>query len=870
MTNNLSSVINYIDYLPGTGKTYWMASQLVQYLYTHINSSRKHLEIDYEKTPQLVIVVAPTISLLLEIQKTVLSEFAKFVSNLDYDTSSSYIASAYNMMYRLYGMPNRSSSDMKDETSIMGDEHSVTIQGYKYDLEPAVATNSYYAKNIRQLLKDSSMYCNRSMRDKLQLYNQFQKENPIECEYIRAYKGLSYEDCSSYEKLDFKNLTSPLCYSLGCIVFITEAAFWNANHSANSSNKTFWNKASTWLLMDEARSCYCNSISIILSEKTSGLIAEHYGESVFKEYVEISNKFYDIPEIRDSIIEDGGYAMLNKLESYITQHEGSSIFIRLSTKDSESKSKRAVLAIVQVPYSAFSGWKKVTLMSAFFKDSQLYAVLSSANKAGCLKSDVNFKLEPEKNVKILEKNEKLISRRCAAATITYVYDNDSYISKRIYNKGVVYSVGSSLVNTINKDTIASFNICKNSKDIEQHESFNKYNSVLDLVRANRTHKLSSEPLTFEAQYFKKLQPSLVYITPLEFAIKMSLKYSLTWLKSKFKFSINDSDTTLKDYLKNNVLINYNKYLGGTNMLADDDLPKSLRECYTSLTTDSRGINKYIKYRIISVLAAYNATPAIDAWFSQFTLGYDSTKDYAIGQCIQTMLRCNVRDKYDVQEALIILSTRGLAEDIAKRLGIQVVPPSQIINSSKKFSLAFANIVHSNKKVLTEEQKEQMKAYSDKSSTALKAKERFEKVLDDEALYKKAYLKKYYEYSDEYKKAKQVSLKLHRINTLLNNSLNDVEKAEALAKKSALLLEQSELSAKCKEIKKKVEKQFVEDFTKNKQRIISDVQDFIAKVQKDRSRYAKYYAKKAEKLAKYEEYEAQGIRREDIVEIPWEE
>ena len=234
-----------------------------------------------------------------------------------------------------------------------------------------------------------------------------------------------------------------------------------------------------------------------------------------------------IPEIRDSIIEDGGYAMLNKLESYITQHEGSSIFIRLSTKDSESKSKRAVLAIVQVPYSAFSGWKKVTLMSAFFKDSQLYAVLSSANKAGCLKSDVNFKLEPEKNVRILEKNEKLISRRCAAATITYVYDNDSYISKRIYNKGVVYSVGSSLVNTINKDTIASFNICKNSKDIKQHESFNKYNSVLDLVRANRTHKLSSEPLTFEAQYFRKLQPALVYVTPLEFAIKMSLKYSLT-------------------------------------------------------------------------------------------------------------------------------------------------------------------------------------------------------------------------------------------------------------------------------------------------------------------------------------------------------
>ena len=865
-----STTISYIDYLPGTGKTYWMASQLVQYLYTHIDNSRKHLEIDYEKTPQLVIVVAPTISLLLEIQKTVLSEFAKFVSNLDYDTSSSYLASAYSMMYRLYGMPNRSSSDMKDETSIMVDEHSVTIQGYKYDLEPAVATNSYYAKNIRQLLKDSSMYCNRSMKDKLQLYDHFQKENPTECEYTRAYKGLSYEDCSSYEKLDFKNLTSPLCYSLGCIVFITEAAFWNANHSANSRNKTFWNKASTWLLMDEARSCYCNSISIILSEKTSGLIDEHYGESVFKEYVEISNKFYDIPEIRDSIIEDGGYAMLNKLESYITQHEGSSIFIRLSTKDSESKSKRAVLAIVQVPYSAFSGWKKVTLMSAFFKDSQLYAVLSSANKAGCLKSDVNFKLEPEKNVRILEKNEKLISRRCAAATITYVYDNDSYISKRIYNKGVVYSVGSSLVNTINKDTIASFNICKNSKDIEQHESFNKYNSVLDLVRANRTHKLSSEPLTFEAQYFKKLQPSLVYITPLEFAIKMSLKYSLTWLKSKFKFSINDSDTTIKDYLKNNVLINYNKYLGGTNMLADDDLPKSLRECYTSLTTDSRGINKYIKYRIISVLAAYNATPAIDAWFSQFTLGYDSTKDYAIGQCIQTMLRCNVRDKYDVQEALIILSTRGLAEDIAKRLGIQVVPPSQIINSSKKFSLAFANIVHSNKKVLTEEQKEQMKAYSDKSSTALKAKERFEKVLDDEALYKKAYLKKYFEDSPEKKRAKSISVMLTNLNKRINTEIDNNKKLKYIAKRTLLLDEQSNLSAKCKELKGTIEKQFIEEFMKDKVTLIRDVQDYVSKVKKDRATLAKYYSKKAEKLTKYEEYEAQGIRREDIVEIPWEE
>ena len=866
-----TSAINYIDYLPGTGKTYWMASKLVKYLYAYIDNSRKHLEIDYEKMPQLVVVIAPTINLLLEIQKTILSEFAKYISNLDYDTVSSYMAQAYCSMYRMYGLPNRASSNMKDDIDSIANAQSVIIHGYKYDLEPAVSDNSYYASNIRQLLKDSSRYYNRACRDRARMYKRAQKDNPSECEYISVYKDLSFEDCSSYDQLDFKKLTSSLRYTPGSIIFITEAAFWNANHSVNSKNKTFWNKASTWLIMDEARSCNCNSISLALSEKTSMLISEKYGESVFKEYVEISNDFYKVPEIRESIIEDGGQAMLDKLEIYMTQHEGSSIFIRLSTKDSQSKTKRAILAIVQVPYAAFSGWKKVTLMSAFFKDSQLYAILSSANKAGCLKSDVNFSLEPEKNVKILEKNEKLINRCCAAATITYVYDNDSYISKRIYNKGVVYSVGSALVNTINKDTITSFNICKSSKDIKQHEAFNKYNSVLDLARANRTHSLSSKLLTFEAQHFSKLQPYLIYITPLEFAVKMSLKYALTWLKSKPSFSfLEDSDVITKEYLKNNVLINYNKYLGGTRALADDDLPESLKKCYTSLTTDSRGINKYMKYRIISVLAAYNATPAIDAWFSQFTIGYDSTKDYALGQCIQTMLRCKVRDKYDIQETLIILSTRGLAEDIAKRLGIHVVSPNKLVNLSKKYSLAFASVVSNNQKVLTEDQKEQMKSYANKSSTALKAKERFEKELDNETLYKKAYLKKYYETSSKYRESRQVSLKLCRLNAKLLSELDDSKKIDALSQKSVLLETQAQLSEECKKLKKDIENQFAQKYLKNKQEVIQDIQDYIPKVKKVRATQAKYYEEKAKKLAKYEEYETRGIRREDIVEIPWEE
>lgn len=866
-----STTISYIDYLPGTGKTYWMASKLVKYLYTYIDNSRKHLEIDYKKTPQLVVVVAPTISLLLEIQKTILSEFSRYISSLDYDTFTSYMAQAYCNLYRMYGLPNRNSSSMKESVDSVANEQSVIINGYKYDLEPSASDNQHYVSNIRQLLKDSSRYYNRACRDRLTMYNQAQKENPAECEYISTYKGLSFEDCSSYDDLDFKKLSSPLCYAPGSIIFITEAAFWNANHNPNSKNKTFWNKDSTWLIMDEARSCNCNSISLTLSEKTSKLISEKFGESVFKEYVEISSDFYKIPKIRESIIEDGGQSMLDKLETYMTQHEGSSVFIRLSTKDSQSKAKRAILAIVQVPYAAFTGWKKVTLMSAFFKDSQLYAVLSSANKAGCLTSDVNFRLEPEKDVKILEKNEKLINRCCAAATITYVYDNDSYISKRIYNKGVVYSVGSALVNTINKDTITSFNICKNSKDIRQHEAFNKYSSVLDLARANRTHKLLADPPMFEAQYLKKLQPNLVYITPLEFAIKTSLKYAIAWLKSKPSFSfLSDSDTTTKDYLKNNVLINYNKYLSGTRALADDDLPESLKHYYTSLTTDSRGINKYMKYRIISVLAAYNATPAIDAWFSQFTIGYDSTKDYALGQCIQTMLRCKVRDKYDIQETLIILSTRGLAEDIAKRLGIHVVSPDKIINTSKKYSLAFANIVSDKKKVLTEEQKEQMKEYAEKSSTAIKAKERFEKELDDESLYKKAYLKKYYNNSSEKKKLNSITVLLNRANKNILIESDTNKKLKYIEKRASLLEQQAILSEVCKDLKKSVERQFAEKYLKNKQETIDDVQEYVSKVNRDRATQARYYSEKAKKLAMYEEYEARGIRREDIVEIPWEE
>lgn len=844
-----TSTIRYIDYLPGTGKTFWMATQLVKYLYLHIHSAKTNKEIDYDKVPQLIIVVAPTINLLLEMQKTILSEFAAYISkrHSDYDTVSDYMSQAYNSLYRLYG-----------NTLVDCDESKYcNILNHTYTLEPSAFKNSFYEKNISQLLKDSSMVYNANVKKLLQMSEQSHS--------LQYAKKLKYEDTSSYEHTKFKNLTRQLSYTAGSIVFVTQAAFWNANHDPLSKDKTFWNKASTWLIIDEARSCNCNSISIALSEKTSECITKVFGNDIYEKYVEINNDFYTIPEIRDSIIEDSGYTTLTKLESYISRYKGSSLFIKISASskdDSVKKIKRVILALVQVPYTAFSGWKKVTLMSAFFKDSQLYAVLSSAN-TGLLRSDISFKLEPEKNTKILENNEKLIKICCSRATITYVYDNDAYISKKMYNKGVVYSVGSSLVSTVNKNALLSFSICKNSKDSQQ-SFFANYNSLMSFVRENRVSKLPGKPESFEAKYFNKFQNSIVYMPPLEFAIRMSLLYSKAWLKSF-------GHITEREFIRHNVLINYNKYLGVFERKpVDDELDRLLRTYYTSITTDTRGINKYIRYPIISVLAAYNATPAVDAWFSQFTTGYDSTKDYAIGQCIQTMLRCKVRDKYNISPTLIILSTRGLAEDIAKRLGVHVVPPSKLIKTSKKFSIAFGDVSEKENKALGEKRKTQMLEYSNKASSAVKAKNNLEKVLSDEALYKKAYLKKYFEKSIEKKKSKSLSANICYLKKKISSETNADTKIILLSKKSELLKKQDELSKICKELKRKLENQFLKQYTSNKKALIKDVEEYIPKVKDDRAKLAKYYAKKAEKLAKYEEYEARGIRREDIVEIPWEE
>ena len=87
---------------------------------------------------------------------------------------------------------------------------------------------------------------------------------------------------------------------------------------------------------------------------------------------------------------------------------------------------------------------------------------------------------------------------------------------------------------------------------------------------------------------------------------------------------------------------------------------------------------------------------------------------------------------------------------------------------------------------------------------------------------------------------------------------------------SLLENQAIVSKECKELKETIKKQFVNKYLKDKQSVINDIKDYIPKVKKDRASQAKYYAEKAKKLAKYEEYEARGIRREDIVEIPWEE
>lgn len=819
--------IKYIDSYPGAGKTHWAIKRMTNYLLAHISAKLHSTEPDLKKYGQLFVYVAPTNALISEIILSLKQSIYNYVYNA---TLNKELANSYY------------------------EEASTRIVAITTD------TISNKFSTVAKTLTLSSRYCNSIAKEKAQ-------HNP----------SYSYEEDSNESSLNSEiyNQSYNLLYTPGSIVFITQAAFWAANHSLTSSQKTFWNRSTTRIIIDEARSCNCDFISIDLSPEIYEYISKLSNSSVENSYKKIDRSVFYKQDVVYELTSKLGSNARKTLYDFLDQYESASFFIKYNIKYTNSKSLfKATLVVMQIPYSALIGWKEIVLMSAFFKQSQLHAIIKSTRNI----EDLDYSLKLVNITKSVLDNNRIeyLNRRLKNATLTWVFDNYANISKKIYNSGLVIGGFEENAKEIANKAIKDFNQCK-AEELQflKNHDINKLssNSIEFSKYKNFKEFLFDSNSSIKKKVFLQNHKQIISKNPIELAITTSINFAKNWIVNTNKNFKKEDKKYFSEESKQVILINFNKTLGykyGTYNVWDS-LPLDLRDKFTPLVTDARGLNTYKQFSIIAVLSAFNIPPDIKAWFDQYCsedvikdgkkiihCWYDQYQDIALGQVIQTMMRCSLRDISLDNKVLIILSTKKIAYavnsifnnafNLANPLDLfPDIPPHSLVHSSLSFQELPEQIKNDlkSKKALIQNQYQSTNKYLE-SSIRLNRKE-----LSKEDECYKAYKMKYYDNSPLRKKysllyrqksyytslLKEKKLSLEKYEEYTNKLININNELTNLKNKSAILL-------------KKVRKDFKEAIMNlGIDKLQFELIEYIDKIDEKRNKLALYFESKLESKLK---------------------
>lgn len=835
--------IRYIDAYPGTGKTHWAINKMAQFLIEHITAIKEKREPDLDKYGQLFFYVAPTNNLINEI-------------------SASLKEAIYNKIF----------NETNDENKALEFSERAANRIYVLTLESLTSKQQPLSKLLAYAGRAYNESC-KVMHENFEIQNgtsKYQFEPNVE--------PLTEKEQSFY-------ITSDILYYVGCVVFITQAAFWSANFSESSIMKTFYNRSSTNIIIDEARSCDCDSTEISLSYNAYKYISSLPNSSTndLNSYHKVDKSIFLKDEIRAKLITILSLDQFNKLYSFLKMYESASFFIKYNIKNTKAKATlqpvKASLVVMQVPYAALIGWKDITLMSAFFKQSQLYAVINCAKNIDQIEYD--FSLVDITSSALDEDRIKLLHKRFQNATLTWIFDNYNNISKRVYNSGIV--VRSDEFNAKNTYTEISknFEILKSKEHTELNANYkvannafissSDYSSYIQSLHYARHSTVKDFLLNCPN---KQLVDNFVYnnssaipVSPIEVAIRRTIEYAREWtFANNALFKNNRSKKLFKSQAAQSILINFNKTLGfGFNSYnVYNKLPAKLREQFTPLTTDARGLNQYKQFSIIAVLSAFNLPPDIKAWFDQYCCEslikdgkkvlhcwYDQYQDIALGQVIQTMMRCSLRDTTLDNKVLIILSTKKIAYNINAIFNksfnlkdpLELFPKVKGACSLVHASIAYDKTYDDIREELRAKKAAAQREYTNTSSYLKANLKSNTRELTDEELCYKAYKMKYY---DESELRRQYALK-HNSKTYFTNKFRNafsVEEAELYMKKLDEINESLEQLKKdsallLAQVKKDFKKKILEDFDA----VYNDVKDYIDKVSKKRQKLAEYFENK---------------------------
>lgn len=506
-----------------------------------------------------------------------------------------------------------------------------------------------------------------------------------------------------------KNVTAEI-YP-GDVVLITHAAFWNAYFS--DQKNTFKCKDKISLIIDEARDCYVTSLSFITNTaELSKKFKQYLGFAKQKDFCLVkpnmlSKKQLEENGFRESFFKSKYKHIFNEFEKY-SQKTNIDLY---AVVNHDIASNRFAISVIRAPYDALIGWKNVFALSAFYGSSQIYNLLESIKNHPVLSKKYQYEQIDITSKIINKKRYNLLKKRLANVFISWIYQSPvSYTKYKNYVPYVYPSNTLYLENAIenyNKLYEASRNtLYKYHSTIPQLKDFIAYLTDNDTLQWDSSYdtfcsELVDAAKSYEDKSFTKAvkavienKREIIYPTnPTTFASMYSLEIMKRWIKSTYKkdiekdsylLSVNISNPNIdKSSNEQETIETTSQELSLSNINSEDDenndiednryenwkenVTNEAKEYAVPLLGDVRGLNNYKNYDNLVLISSYLPPVELISWFNKFCPEYNPYLDFTLGQTIQIMMRCSMRDVSSVKPVFIILNSQKIAEDIKRRL-----------------------------------------------------------------------------------------------------------------------------------------------------------------------------------------------------------
>lgn len=470
----------------------------------------------------------------------------------------------------------------------------------------------------------------------------------------------------------------------GDVLLITHEVFWRSN--LGSPDNPIPNRDKMTIILDETRECFLDSLTVYANGE--GLLErclKYFGIKDKKRFSEIpiellegQNLAIALPEVYNKLAVKG----VQKLNDIIAR-SGSSVFVKISTKTAENDKVNLVINFIQIPFRTLDGWKSVTIIASFYTQSQLYHIIEASE---VFKDSTTVPVFKQVNISDRVRCEdriEAIRARYKATDVVYVFNTP--VSINGYVEGILSYKPKSMPQDTYEARLDSF--------------FTEYASVFPFKdKKSLTRSSVKRVYTMIKESYYKLAKTEVsdnedggYKVASDFTRLFKLRDKLGMLASElfcaqhpFEYGCYTAYSIAKKWLKDNpasnkrftqkdtrkpilLCINKKNFLSSdsTKELIDD-VPEKVVEGCDPLVGDSRGLNSYLFYNVMLFLASVRPSPAMVEWFSNYCPKYDADVDRTLGFCIQTIMRCSLRNPKAKERVLLVLPDRQLAEQVCER------------------------------------------------------------------------------------------------------------------------------------------------------------------------------------------------------------